>query len=265
MITLLAFLGSLLLGAGLMKLRNPQALESALVQGLPPQFWRGPLQSRSTARLLIFSEIATGAVLLTATPAIVPFASGAAATLFVLFSAFIVAQYRRQRPCSCFGEGGAVVSKHRAALGIGLALAALVVFVAALQGGQVAAMQAGTLPELGLGIVAGFTYLGIATIQRRAATAPAVHRREIADGEASTRRGFLGRVAAATASLVVFNSLTLTQDASANPPRSCQAQFDLCYGCNPAQVSCCIGCYTSCQLIVGGCPGGACGGCWPGP
>lgn len=42
---------------------------------------------------------------------------------------------------------------------------------------------------------------------------------------------------------------------------NCQDLYNQCYGCSPAEASCCQNCYVVCQM-GGGCFGGDCGGCW---
>ena len=209
-------LGAVLLLAGIAKLRRVQGLEATLVAIAPAGVWRLPgVDSRRAARAVTAVELLCAAALLTGRAVVL---AAAAALLWALTLAAHRAM-AKATPCSCFGPR---TDSHRAGIVRTAGLAAIATTALAVGDIVVAwplavAVAAGVvawalMPELRAGV--------------RVAAAEPAHT-EAAGG--ASRRSFLAGAAVATAALLM-GAVPAGADPP-TPPRSCQARFDLCYGC----------------------------------
>ncbi len=248
--------------AAVAKARSLQAFEVGLVGLMPRRVWQGRVTSRSMARAVVALEGFTALVLALAWPS--PAAAAAlAAGLLAAFAALAAVARRRHVVCSCFGGARPAGTAEVVRTAV-LALAAAA---------TTAAAAAGAAPD---GTALGGPALVVAALVLAAALVPELGhaaRRAAAQAPSGgadglTRRLVLKGMLGGAAALLLGSALTGV--ATANPPRSCQAQFDLCYGCTTKMtweqdVDCCIACYAACQGAGSVCRAGiSCGGCWPG-
>lgn len=128
-----AVLALLLVYAGVVKLRRPEAVRTALrAAGLP--------SVRSAPQLVGITEVAVGAAALVTGHVLAP---ALLAATYAVFAVFSVRQRRRGAGCGCFGEPTEEVSRAH----IGLDLVGAVVGTVAAVGGAPAAVEVvGTTP-----------------------------------------------------------------------------------------------------------------------
>jgi hypothetical protein len=268
-----AGLGATLLVAASFKFANRFAFESTVVALLPKAAWRYGGNSRQLSYLVGTLELLLGGLLLIPLTSSMNEIQVASAVLFSGFFAGTIRMHSKRTPCGCFGAVGSpravgAAEIARSAFLLSCSLAALL-----LPNGE-----AGSASILAVCVAASVFGAGMWPVLHSLVSAvyqPHVHgdvRPEddsvaVEAIQATTRRGFFGqagRLAAATLSLMMFGGGVALAGGGG---MSCQARFDLCYGCTTKQlwssdVSCCIGCYGSCQMLVP-CPTGSCGGCWP--
>jgi len=248
------------------KLRNLEGFEATVTGLLPQGVWRGGLTSRHAAFAVIALEAMIAVLLVVGGELALVAAALATVTLAALLTAVVSAR-RRRVPCSCFGDAKPVQGAQIARTG-GLTVAAVTLLAAALAGDGAAGAAAGGVASVAIAVA--IVLLAIAPSIKMALRArPAVQASARADsGAGLTRRAVLQGALAGV--LAVMAGGVLARDAEATAARTCQGQFDLCYGCVTkddlgGDTNCCIQCYSFCQLGGPFCyKGASCNGCWPG-
>jgi methylamine utilization protein MauE len=262
-------LAAVLATAAMTKARNLQAFEATLVSLTPGIVWRWGLDSRLVARAVVSIEALLAALLVLRRPS-TQLVAFAAVVLFTGFLVGVSAVRRRRIPCSCFG-GTTQTGRIEVARTVALAAIAAALGMATALGGAPATIGELALPGLALA-VAVFSAALLPEAAKALSRRAAPHDRGTARAERAqggmTRRAALKAAFAGTVAAVLSGALPAF--ASANPPRPCGAQFDLCYGCTTKitfenDIDCCVACYSACQGVGTPCtPGVSCGGCWPG-
>jgi hypothetical protein len=261
-------LGLLLLIGAALKVADRRPLEAVLVAVMPGKVWRRQFDSRRMSQAVIGLEIAVGLLLLSPLREL----SVVRLATVALFGCFLAATLRARSlrvNCGCFGAASA-----EKATGVGDVTRASLLFAGAAGAGLISESTVALSPLLGtvalaLPLVIAFAphaRLAISGVWTAASGSGQTDQRPD-DGRGSTRRGFLvhsGRLAIVALGILALGDGTALAGGGS---LSCEAAFDLCYGCTTKQlgsqgISCCINCYGQCQLLVP-CPGGSCGGCWP--
>jgi hypothetical protein len=251
-----------------LKIADRRPLEAVLVAVMPRNIWRRQIDSRRMSQAVVALEIAVGFLLLSPLRELWVVRVATAA----LFGCFLVAILRAKMlrvSCGCFGA-----ASIKKATGVGDVTRASLLFASAAAAGLMGELVAAPSPLLGTVALALPLFIGFAPNARVAFSMVWAAPSEVGqkahgldEGSGSTRRGFLaqsGRLAIVALGVFALGDGTALAGGGS---LSCEAAFDLCYGCTTKQlgssdISCCINCYGQCQLLVP-CPGGSCGGCWP--
>jgi hypothetical protein len=265
-------LAILLTSAGALKLRDLASFEAVLVQLLPPRIWR-LTNSRTFARVVVCLEFVSALTLVAPGRGLFLVGATSATVLCICFLATILRAVRKRIPCGCFGPEGRAAGRPEILRGVFLmGISSGLTLVAFISGNVV------TVVDFGAAAVA-FVVVSIAVLPRVVAVGSdefnsADPGEPIGSGESTVaRRAFLARSLGAGLALAAAAAFGARNAAHADPPpppRRCEAQFDLCYGCTTKiteehDVACCSACYAQCQLGPPCIPGVSCGGCWPGP
>jgi hypothetical protein len=263
-------LGSALCIAGVLKIASPIGGERMVMVVLPAATWRWTT-SRVVVRATAALEVLLGALLLVSSGRLLNLVAIAATALGAVMLVTTRMAGRRQVPCGCVGgsrrpAGAPEIIRAAIVMLAATALAFLTSAAPAIALGQrradialvavALAVVMLALPEL---LAAGRAALGDRSRAQRNPARPS--RPTSTDG--FSRKAFLTRAAAVLGALIGAGALP--RAARANPPRTCQDQYNLCYGCDPDENTCCISCYVTCQLGGACTPNLSCGGCWPGP
>jgi len=263
-------LAAVLAASAMTKARNLRAFEATLVSVMPSIVWRAGLDSRTVARAVVSIEALLAALLVLRRPSTQLVAS-AAVVVFTVFIVAVSAARRRRIPCSCFG-GTTQTGRVEVARTVALAAIAAALGMSPALGGAPAAIGELALPGLGLAVAVLSGALlpeAAKAASRWAAPHDSRAARAVRAHGGITRRAALKAAFAGTVAAVLSGALPAL--AAANPPRPCNAQFDLCCGCTTKiteenDIDCCITCYSGCQGVGTPCtPDVSCGGCWPGP
>lgn len=263
-------LALVLLLAGSLKLGQQRAFESSLVSLLPRGLWRYGINSYWLSLAVIGVEFLTGALLLSPLRGDTALMSWVAA-LFLCFLVLSLRARHANEGCSCFGAASSS-SGGMGAMARSLFLVCCAVWASF-------APDASETPFHGTAIASALVVLVIGAwpVFQRTFSASFTGRSKDGDAHgavelkdalgATTRRRFLGQLGGFAAVIVASVFFGAQSALAGGESMSCEGAFDLCYGCvtkgqGTVDVSCCISCYGSCQMLVP-CPSGSCAGCWP--
>lgn len=256
-------LGAVFMFAAIMKVRALQSLELTLVRTMPRWMWASAVfSSRRLAGSVIALEFLTAVALLSAPLGARWYVAAWACVVSMCLCLVAVRAAQRRTPCGCFGGTAKAAGKIEVARA-GTVLAVSVTLLSLTASGDV-----GThFPTLSNGGLAAailiLAVLFLPTMAARTIRRTAAATRESTSEHPSRRAVLRGAVAlAAFVGLAAFDRSTAF---AGKYYRTCQDQYNLCYGCNPLQNGCCIECYVTC-VGGGSCtPRVSCGGCWPDP
>lgn len=259
--TAILVIAATLLFAAVAKTRHLRSFELSLVRLLPRTAWRGGFTSRSLACAVIMTELGTAAALFLAPePWLTALTAWAAVLLAVLTGAAII-MMRRRVPCSCFGTS----SSHPQLLDVArnLVLVLLACSTAALTGSGAPADRY-EWPTIGITAVSLILILVSASRTRKITANWVSGAARPAGPDSAGRRTFLRLAVSGIAiGAVIGGAAVRATPAAADAAQSiCQDRYNRCYGCDPFENECCIGCYVRCQDRSNECPSGTCGGCW---
>lgn len=258
--------------AGMVKVGRPVGAERMLVPLLPAATWRWT-SSRTVARAAAAVEFVVGGLLLTSSGLALTATAIAATAVGLVLSLIAVQAAAKRVPCGCMGRrrgaaGTAEILRAALITVAAVALASLTLGAPAVAFDQRTSGGALIAVAIALGLLALPNAIAIARAVQRDLVSFSSHARSHRGPSAESqrdrgisRKAFLAHAVAAVAALIGVGGLPGA--AQANPPRTCQDLYNLCYGCDPNQNHCCIECYVLCQL-GGACAPGSCGGCWPG-
>jgi hypothetical protein len=256
--------------AAVMKLRWSRQVEVTLVRLFPAAFSRQALvSSRGAVKGVVALELGLGIALCLSSGALATVVRAATAAILLGFVMVVQRARARGTGCACFGAPTGRAAE--AADLLRTSLLALVAIATALAPASDIAVRQLDPAAVAAAAVLWLSTFGLARLLRHSSAMAAESASDAGGGNGSggpaiSRRTALTRAMAIALGAAFLSRIDTEALANTHPPRSCQDQFNLCYGCGfPGQVNCCKDCYVTCQL-GGACVAGlSCGGCWPGP